>query len=142
MENPAYYTVVRRRESTGTSIAYGLFSSRDAASAEAGDRRLKFPDVLHDVAIVTLLDQDPASGTPLGHLPPRNAAGYVIASLTAADPARRILGSPLVSAERALALAAECRAERTSQDGTFDVAALTITDHDPAGSVPKEAHAS
>lgn len=136
MDNPAFFTVVRRRQGPGTSSAYGLFSSRDAAGAEAVLLRGRFPEVFHDVAIVTMLDQDPASGTPLGHRAPTNPAGFVLASLSTEHFEHRWLAGPLISTEaRAVTFAAECRAGNTSP-GTFDVAALTITDHDPAKEVP------
>lgn len=141
MDNPAHYTIVRRWPDGGPSSVYGLFPSRDAAAAEAEERRQHSPEALHDVAIVTLLEQDPSTGTQLGHLAPPNAAGYVLASLTTANPAHRFLEGPVMTQDRALELARECRTSYAGR-GVFDVAAITTTDHDPAGAVPKEAHAS
>jgi hypothetical protein len=141
MDNPAYYTVVRRWKDFGPSSVYGLFPSREAAAAEAVVRRRQSPEAFHDVAIVTLLNPDPASGITLSQLRPPNTDGFILASLTTANPDHRFIEGPVLTEERAIVLAGKCRADHTGR-GVFDVAALTITDHDPAGAVPKEAHTS
>jgi hypothetical protein len=132
MNNPAHFTVIRH---TGTRVrARGLFGSRDAGLAEAERLRKAAPHERYDVAIVTMLEQDPATGTPMGHLAPRNPYGFVIASLSHLDPARRRIDWSVNDLDSTSGRAAQWRSRTAAHAGrgVFDVVALTTIDRDPS----------
>jgi len=134
MDNPAYFTVLRR--AGGALSVDGLFGSRSAGLAEATlSRRTANPDELYDVAIVTMFDQDPFTGTPMGHPVPPRAAGFALGALSTPDPARRRLSGDVTEEWLARRTAGLARTKNrvSENDNVLDVVALTITDHDPAG---------
>ena len=138
MDNPAHFTVIRH---AGTTVrARGLFGSQAAGLAEAERLRNAVPHERYDVAIVTMLEQDPATGTPMGHLPPRNPYGFVIASLSHRDPARRRIDWTVADLDTTARRAAQWRSRKAAHTGrgVFDVVALTITDHDPNRATEKD----
>ncbi|HEX9089548.1 MAG TPA: hypothetical protein VF867_18805 [Arthrobacter sp.] len=134
MDNPAYFTVLRR--AGGTQSVDGLFSSRSEGITEAElARSAAGQDELFDVAIVTMLDQDPITGTPMGHPVPPRAAGFALGALSTPDPARRRLSGDVTEEWLARMTAGIARTKNrvSENDNVLDVVALTITDHDPAG---------
>ena len=126
MDNPAYFTVLHN--DGAQARVSGLLSSRAEAVSAVQTRRGRGEAGPFYVGIVTLLDQDPASGTPLGHLVPSDPAGFALGSLTAADPARRGLNGILFPKEWIVRdIAGAARAKRTSgNDTVFDVVAITV----------------
>jgi hypothetical protein len=107
----------------------GLHSSKASAQAEADSRRNEGETGRLNVAIVTLIDQDPKSGTPIGHAAPHDPAGYAIGSISAADPARRSLESILFTKEwlaRTLVGAVRSKNLASENDTVADIVAITI----------------
>lgn len=144
MDNPAHFVVLWRAEDTEWDLTTsGLFGSmaaaRDAAAKHLANTDV--PDMEFTVAVVTMLEQDPATGTPLGHLNPLNALGYAMASISGADPDKRGIDHTIHDLETARSLAGiqRSRSHRRGDGAVFDVVALTIPDHDPAGATTKEA---
>lgn len=127
MDNPAYFTVL---ENDGVQARVsGLLSSKASALAEAASRRAEGEIGKLDVAIVTLIDQDPFSGTPIGHAAPHDPAGYAIGSLSAADPSRRSLEGILFDKEwlaRTLVGAMRTKNRVSENDTVADVVAITV----------------
>ena len=134
MDNPAYFTVLWRADGTDWNFTdAGLLGSIRSASDAAGKilANTDIPDLDLAVAVVTMLDQDPATGTPLGHLDPRNAAGYALGSISVADPERRGLGQrihPDFATALAIARAARSRNRASENDAVLDVVALSIVE--------------
>lgn len=140
MDNPAYFTVAWRTEDLDWDFTdAGLLGSLAAASDAAAKYRANtdVPDMEIAVAVITMLEQDPASGTPLGHIDPPRAAGYALASLSTRDPHSRTLDHTIYpDLDTARDYAYSFR--QGSPAGICDLVAVTIT-HDPSGAVPKEA---
>lgn len=126
MDNPAFFTVLHN-DGIQPRVN-GLLSSRADALSAAQSRRANGETGPFSICIVTLLDQDPVSGTPLGHLTPRDPVGFALGSLTAADPGRRGLNGILFTKEWIVRdLADSARAKRPSgNDTVFDVVAITV----------------
>jgi hypothetical protein len=127
MENPAYFTVLH--DEGAQPRVNGLLSSKAAAVAAAHARIKAGEPGRFQVAIATLIDQDPTSGTPLGHVVPPEALGYAIGSLTAPDPARRRLDCILFTKEwlvRDLAGSARSRNRNVRGDTVHDIVAITV----------------
>lgn len=143
MDNPAHFVVLWRAEDTewdltSTGLLGSMAAARDAAAKHLANTDV--PDMEFTVAVVTVLDQDPATGTPLGHLNPPNALGYALASLTA--PGHRSIDHTIhdLDTARALAESQRARSQRRGDGAVFDVVALTISDHtNPDGAITKEA---
>lgn len=138
MDNPAFFTVLWRAEDLDWDFTdAGLLGSPRSAADEAAKRlaNTDVPDMEFAVAVITMLDQDPATGTPLGHLAPRNAVGYAMASLSVADSARRSLDHTIhedFSTALYYAQAARSRSRARGKDDVTDVVAVTIMDPDAA----------
>jgi hypothetical protein len=138
MDNPAYFTVLWRTEDLEWDFTdAGLFGSLLAAGDEAAKRLANndVPDMKFIVAVVTMLDQDPVTGTPLGHLAPRNAIGYALASLSVAGSSRRSIDHTIYGdfrTARDIAEAARSRNRASGNDIVADVVALTIVEPGPA----------
>lgn len=132
MDNPAFFTVLWRAEDLDWDLTdAGLFGSVLAAADESAKRQANtdIPDLELAVAVVTMLDQDPVTGTPLGHINPPRAVGYTLASLSVADPGRRSLGHTLhkdFGIIRILAEAARSKNRASENDKVLDVVAVTI----------------
>jgi hypothetical protein len=127
MDNPAYFTVLNN--DGAQARVSGLLSSKAAAMAEAESRREEGEAGRFDIAIVTIFDQDPASGTPFSHAAPHHPAGYALGSLSAADPARRSLEGILFDKEwiaRTIAGAARAKNLASRNDTVLDVVAITV----------------
>lgn len=127
MDNPAYYTVLHN-DGAQPRVS-GLHSVRADAVSAVKDRRGHGETGPLSIGIVTLLDQDPATGTPLGHLVPPDPAGFALGSISTADPARRTLEGVLFTKEwitRDLAESARLRSRISGDDAIFDVVAITI----------------
>lgn len=127
MDNPAYFTVLH--DDGAQPRVSGLHSSRADALAAAQARRTNGEAGTFHIGIVTLLDQDPASGTPLGHLTPRGPAGFALGSLTADDSSRRGLNGILFPKEwiaRDLAAAARAKNLTDGNNTVVDIVAITI----------------
>lgn len=131
MDNPAFFTILWRADDLDWDFTdAGLFGSLPSAADEADKRRANtdVPDVEFRVAVVTMLDQDPVTGTPLGHINPTRATGYALASLSVADPERRSLGHILhkdFATARLTAQAARSRNRASENDTVLDVVAVT-----------------
>lgn len=133
MDNPAYFTVIWRADELDWDFTdAGLFGSMASAGDEAAKRiaNTDVPDMEFAVAVITMLDQDPATGTPLGHLAPRNATGYAVASLSTADPARRSLDHTIYDFPTALSLAQSARDRNRARENhdVADVVAVTLVE--------------
>lgn len=144
MDNPAHFVILWRAEDTGWDLtSTGLLGSMAAASDAAAKHlaNTDVPDMEFATAVVTMLEQDPASGTPLGHMNPPNALGYALASISTADQKRRGIDHTIhdLDTARSLAESRRARSRRTGDGAVFDIVALTISDHHPAGATPKEA---
>jgi hypothetical protein len=132
MDNPAYFTVAWRADDLDWDFTdAGLFGSLRAAADEAAKRRANtdVPDMVFAPAVITMLDQDPVTGTPLGHLAPRNAAGYAMASLSVADPERRSLDHTIYedfATARGMADGARNHNRSRGNDNVVDVVAVTV----------------
>lgn len=132
MDNPAYFTPVWRADGLDWDFTdAGLFGSVQAAGDEAAKRQANtdMPDVEFAVGVITMLDQDPVTGTPLGHIAPRNAAGYAMASLSVADPARRSLNHTIYedfATARSIADGARKHNRSRGNDTVVDVVAVTV----------------
>lgn len=131
MDNPAFFTVLWRADDLDWDLTdAGLFGSLPGATDEADKRRATdVPDVEFAVAVVTMLDQDPFTGTPLGHLNPTRATGYALASLSVADPERRSLDQILhedFATARLIAQAARSRNRASENDKVLDIVAVTL----------------
>lgn len=129
MDNPAYFTVLV--DDGAQPRVSGLLSSKAAALAEATSRREEGEVGRFDVGIVTIVDQDPASGTQISHAAPRDPVGYSIGSLSAADPSRRSLEGILFTQEwmvRDLAGAARVKNRASENGNVLDVVAITVLD--------------
>lgn len=98
MDNPAFFTILWRTDDLDWHLTdAGLFGSLVSANDEAAKRQANtdVPDLEFAVAVVTMQDQDPFTGTPLGHINPPRATGYCLASLSVADTERRSLDHTL-----------------------------------------------
>lgn len=132
MDNPAFFTVIWRADGLDWDFTdAGLFGSIRAASDEAAERQANtdVPDVAFGVAVITMLDQDPVTGTPLGHIAPRHAAGYAMASLSVADPDRRSLDHAIYedfATARRIAEGARKHNRSRGNDNVVDVVAVTM----------------
>jgi hypothetical protein len=132
MDNPAYFTVVWRADDLDWDFTdAGLFGSLRAAADEAAKRQANtdVPDMVLAPAVITMLEQDPVTGTPLGHIAPRNAAGYALASLSVADPARRSLDHTIyedLDTARGMAEGDRASNRRRGNDQVVDVVAVTV----------------
>lgn len=127
MDNTAYFTVLHN-DGAQPRVS-GLLSSKASALAAAESRREEGEPGQFDVAIVTILDQDPASGTPIGHATPHDPAGYAIGSLSTADPSRRSLESILFTKEwlaRTLVGPARSKNRASENNTVLDVVAVTV----------------
>lgn len=145
MDNPAHFVILWRAEDTEWDLTdTGLLGSMAAARDKAAEHlaTTDVPDMEFAVAVVTVLEQDPATGTPLGHLNPPRALGYALASLTVAEPERRSIDHTIHDLDTARALADQQRARsrRRGDGAVFDVVAVTIADHHtPDRATTKEA---
>jgi hypothetical protein len=134
MDNPAYFTVAWRADDLDWDFTdAGLFGSLRAAGDEAAKRQANtdVPDMVFAPAVITMLEQDPFTGTPLGHIAPPNAAGYALASLSVADPGRRGLGHTIYedpTTARLIAQAARAKNRASENDKVLDVVAVTVVD--------------
>ncbi|MET4143836.1 hypothetical protein [Arthrobacter sp. UYCo732] len=132
MDNPAFFTVLWRADDLDWDLTdAGLFGSLRAVTDEVEKRQANtdVPDLEFAAALVTMLDQDPFTGTPLGHLNPPRATGYCLASLSVADSERRSLDHTLLDdfgTARMLAQAARSRNRASENDRVLDVVAITI----------------
>lgn len=148
MDNPAYFTVAWRADGLDWDFTdAGLSGSRQSADDEAAKRRANtdVPDMEFAVAVITMLEQDPATGTPLGHLAPPRPAGYALASLSTMDPHRRSLDHtihPDLDTARGYASSVRRHSLAAANGAVCDIVAVTIIDHDPERAEPKEAHAA
>ncbi|QOT19560.1 hypothetical protein [Paenarthrobacter sp. YJN-5] len=134
MDNPAYFTVAWRADDADWDFTdAGLFGSFRAARDEAAKRQANtdVPDLMFAPAVISMLDQDPVSGTPMSHLNPPNATGYAMASLSVPDSARRSLDHTLhEDFETVLGMAEGVRSHnrRRGNDTVVDVVAVTVID--------------
>lgn len=131
MDNPAYFTVLND-DGTQPRVS-GLLASRASAVAEAQARRDEGEIGQFSIAVATTLDQDPVSGTPIDHAPPRDPAGYTLGSLSAADPSRRSLEGILFEKEwlaRTIAGAARAKNRASENDTVLDIVAITVIDQE------------
>lgn len=134
MDNPAYFTVAWRVDDLDWDFTdAGLFGSLRAAADEAAKRQANtdVPDMVFAAAVITMLDQDPITGTPLGHIAPRNAAGYAMASLSVADSGRRSLDHTIYDnfdTARGIAEGARLHNRDRGNDEVVDVVAVTVID--------------
>jgi hypothetical protein len=130
MDNPVFFTVLAADKDGLALTDAGLLGSRRAAETEAARRRALMPGLRHEAAVVTLLDQDPVSGTPLNHLAPVNPAGFALASLSVPDSSRRKFAPGYVYTDFNLAYAAAQAARKRNRacgnDHVRDVVALTL----------------
>lgn len=132
MDNPAFFTILWRADDLDWDLTdAGLFGSLLRATDEAAKRQANtdVPDLEFAVAVVTMLDQDPFTGTPLGHINPPRATGYCLASLSVADTERRSLDHTLhddFATARLMAQAARSRNRASENDKVLDVVAVTL----------------
>jgi hypothetical protein len=130
VDNPAFFTVLAADDDGLSLTDAGILGSRRAAETEAARRRALFPGLRHEAAVITLLDQDPISGTPLNHLAPVSPAGFALASLTVPDSSRRKFAPGCVysdfNAAHAAAQAARERNRACGNDYVRDLIALTL----------------
>lgn len=130
MDNPVFFTVLASDEDGLSLTDAGILGSRIAAETEAARRHERLPGLLHVPAVITIIDQDPATGTPLPHIPPPRPAGYALASLSVAEPSRRHLAPGgifvhLRTAQHAAGIQRSRNLERGS-NCVRDVVALTV----------------
>ncbi|ACL42198.1 hypothetical protein Achl_4247 (plasmid) [Pseudarthrobacter chlorophenolicus A6] len=132
MDNPAFFAILWRADDLDWDLTdAGLFGSLSTASDEAEKRQANsdVPDLEFAVAVVTMLDQDPVTGTPLSHINPPRATGYALASLSVTDTARRSIGHTIhedfVTA-RLMAQCARSRNRASENDVVLDVVAITL----------------
>lgn len=134
MDNPAYFTVAWRADDLDWDFTdAGLFGSLRAAADEAAKRQANtdVPDMVLAPAVITMLERDPVTGTPLGHIAPPSAAGYALASLSVADPRRRSLDHTLyedLDTARGIAEGARARNRRRGTNDVVDVVAVTVVE--------------
>jgi hypothetical protein len=132
VDNPAYFAAVWRAGDTDWDFTdAGLFGSIRAASDEAAKRQanIDVPDLEFAVAVITMLDQDPVTGTPLGHIDPPSASGYAMASLSVADSGRRSIDHTIYedfATARGRADGARQRNRARGNDNVVDVVAVTV----------------
>lgn len=132
MDNPAFFTVLWRGEDLDWDLTdAGLFGSLASANDEAAKRQANtdVPGQKFAVAVITMLDQDPFTGTPLGHINPPRATGYCLASLSVADTERRSLDHILhhdFATAILVAQAARARNRASESDKVLDVVAVTL----------------
>lgn len=130
MDNPVFFTVLAADDDGLSLTDAGILGSRHAAQTEAARRRTLLPGLRHEAAVVTLLDQDPVSGTPLNHLAPVNPVGYALASLSVPDSTRRKFAPGYIYTDFTLAYAvAHAARERNracGNDHVRDLVALTL----------------
>lgn len=137
MDNPAFFTILWRADDLDWDLTdAGIFGSLVSANDEAAKRQANtdVPDLEFAVAVVTMLDQDPFTGTPLGHINPLRATGYALASLSVADTARRSIGHTLhedFATARLMAQCARSRNRASENEVVLDVVALTIVTAHP-----------
>lgn len=130
MDNPAYFTVLQTIDGVRCLVSETLYGSGAAAGDAAAKLRIdSAPDTILDVAVATMLEQDPVTGTPLGHLLPPAPAGYALAAMAIADPGRRRIHGALhadLTAARAAATTARATQHLEEEPDVFDVVALTV----------------
>jgi hypothetical protein len=132
MDNPAYFTVAWRADGTDWDFTdAGLLGSLQAARDETAKHQANndVPDLVCAPAVISMLDQDPVSGTPMNHLNPPNATGYAMASLNVADPARRSLDHTLYQDfETVLGIAEGYRRNNRCRgnDNVVDIVVVTV----------------
>lgn len=133
MDNPVFFTVLAS-DSDGLSLTdAGILGSRIAAESEAARRHERLPGLRHVPAVITIIDQDPATGTPMPHLAPPNPAGFALASLSVAEPARRhLVPMPIFDHLGPAMVAANVARSRNHERGNNsvrDIVALTLISH-------------
>lgn len=131
MDNPVFFTVLTADEEGLAITDAGILGSRRAAEAEAERRHERLPGLRHVAVVVSILDQDPATGTPIPRLEPRMATGFALASLSVAEPERRyiVCGVPIFEDFPAARHAADtARAWNLERGNNLvrDVVALTV----------------